>query len=170
MSASRSHTRRVRKAVAAVAALAALAVGVPLATATPAAAATCFGSACAGADPQATGCYSDGQIKDARDFHEDGLDLVIQLRYSPTCNAFWTRAVAGTGLSYDFGNTHYAQMRGYSPSNSSSLYYRYYTGIQRGTTTWTKMIPASYWGESCLVWPNPTSEPDSARWGCTPKR
>ncbi|GAA3378597.1 hypothetical protein GCM10020367_58750 [Streptomyces sannanensis] len=163
MSVSCPRTGRVRKAVATMGAL-----GVPLATATPAAAATCSGTGCAGADAQASGWASDGQTIDARDIRSNGgLDLVIKLRYSLTCKALWTRAVAGTGLNYDFGNTHYAQMRGYA-TTSSSPYYRYNTDIEPGTATWTKTIP-SYWGEPCLVWPNPTSEHDAARWSCTPR-
>lgn len=169
MSASRTLTSRARKVLAAAGSAAVLALGVPLATATPAAAASCFGVGCAGADPQASGCASDGQTIDARDFRPDGTDLVLQLRYSPNCKTFWTRAVGGTGLSADYGNYHYAQIRGNTTQSGASLYYRYAVDIERATTTWTKMIPSDYWSNACLVWPNPTSDPQSA-WNCTPRR
>lgn len=162
-------TTRLRKTAAAVGALAALAAGVPLVTATPAAAASCFGLSCAGADPAASGCDRGATTVAVVDFRPEpeDMDLILHVRYSATCKTYWTRAIAGSGLSGDFGNDNYAQVRGNTTSNTPSLYYRYATDIVPGRTTWTKMIPSNYWTNACLVRPTPTSDPNRTGWGCT---
>jgi hypothetical protein len=49
--------------------------------------ATCLGPTCTGKDPNATGCASDART--VRSTSVDGI--AVELRYSPTCRAAWSR-------------------------------------------------------------------------------
>lgn len=85
--------RRARNVIVRLGAVVLLATAALVATAQPSMAASCSGSSCAGKNPQTQGCSGDGATK-----KEYSSDIVtVQIRYSPSCDAFWTRVQAGTG-------------------------------------------------------------------------
>lgn len=51
---------------------------------------TCNGSSCFGQDPIATGCANDAQTY--KSFYLQNIDLYVEARWSPACNAAWARA------------------------------------------------------------------------------
>lgn len=64
--------------------------GTAIYTAAPAPAPT--GRVSDGTDPHAGGCYDDGQLADKAPVMEDGVQVgALELRYSPHCQAGWTR-------------------------------------------------------------------------------
>lgn len=90
---SRRRSLTARKAVAAAGAFAALAVGVPLSTATPAAAAVgCTGTGCTGKNPATMGCATDART--VASVNAPGGGGFAELRFSPACNAAWARQPA----------------------------------------------------------------------------
>lgn len=113
-----------------------LAAGSLLALATPASAAGCYGASCTGRDPQAMGCSSGARTLDS--FPVGGV--LFELRYSPACNAAWTRANGGPA------NQFFAQIRG-SLSQSG---YGPAIGTQVTTSSdWTGMYSYGLWVRAC---------------------
>ncbi|MEV0726210.1 DUF2690 domain-containing protein [Micromonospora purpureochromogenes] len=91
-------TRRV------AAALAALVLGTVVAVAAqePAHAAGCYRNTCNGQDPQAKGCANDA--RNLESFWYQGAspwlqNTLLELRYSPACDAAWVRTTGGDCLS-----------------------------------------------------------------------
>ncbi|WP_329005097.1 YjfA family protein [Kribbella sp. NBC_00709] len=133
-----------RKIISAVIASVAVTAGSILGTA-PASAAPCTYAACNGLDPETTGCANDAVTK---------LDLLTtynlylaELRWSPTCHAFWTRIRRNQS---EGGDGAYAYIAGgVYDANGSPVTKLVYTSVPDGQA-WTKMISQAYpWERFC---------------------
>jgi Protein of unknown function (DUF2690) len=115
--------------------LAALIMGLVLAVAPAgrASAVACTWANCTGKDPQAAGCSSTGRT--VREFTSVGVR--VELRYSSTCHAAWTRATNPDACC----NNHESQIRGYG--TKATLLKIYYKQFPWDGTNWTPMIGAS---------------------------
>lgn len=117
------------------------AVGTVSATAAP-----CTYKGCNGKDPQTTGCANDAVTKD-----EFSMDILIrvQLRWSPSCHAFWTRVVVDPENAGQ-GQHPYIAGGGYDSSGhrvTQIVFKGDYTGQ---LPPWTPMIGQSYdWERFC---------------------
>jgi hypothetical protein len=119
-----------------------MAVGLSVAVATPAHAATsCWGTTCNGLDPSAEGCAADAKTID--NAYTPGGEVHVELRYSSACFATWTRYTWGTNF---FTNT--AFIRGESHTYSKSPGYV-------GDQGWTKMVSYTEMVKSCIQWYKP---------------
>ncbi|MEU0096126.1 DUF2690 domain-containing protein [Kribbella sp. NPDC006257] len=108
------------------------------------AAAPCTYAACNGLDPETTGCSKDAVTK---------LDLqasliLAELRWSPSCHAFWTR------LRWDPANGGIGQYAyiagGVYDANNKPVTKIVYTSDPEGHP-WTKMISQAYpWERFCV--------------------
>ncbi|MFF0338676.1 DUF2690 domain-containing protein [Kribbella sp. NPDC004875] len=117
----------------------------------PASAASCTYAACNGLDPQTSGCANDAVTKD------DLLTLyrgyLAELRWSPSCHAFWTRirpAEAGGAEGQ------YAYIAGgVYDANGSPVTKIVYTSNPDEGEAWTKMISQAYpWERFCGFGPS----------------
>ena len=110
--------------------------GLVVAPASPALAASCYGSGCTGKDPQTQGCSPDGRTID--EFTDYGVRF--ELRYSPACFAAWTRVTSPVHF-----NTLFGQIR----TDGNTVY-----GVQATQGQhWTKMINFAHLVRSCdAVW------------------
>jgi hypothetical protein len=96
---------------------------------------TCRGNGCTSKDPKTTGC-----ARDALTMWEfsDGL-IRVELRYSPKCDAAWTRWSTGKQLEH----SHEIYIRRYrrdSRGFHKTKEYRTFTKTARHRSGWTKMI------------------------------
>ena len=73
----------IRRVLLSLLALVTGAVLVPLTTATPSYAAGCYNTGCDDVGPKAAGCWDDYQVV------ASGGEGSTQLRYSPSCRAYW---------------------------------------------------------------------------------
>lgn len=75
-----------------------------LGSATPARAASCSGTGCNGQDPIATGCNSDAYTVTSANIKNLQNQVVgrVDLRWSPTCQTNWARAVSNVGSTNMF--------------------------------------------------------------------
>ena len=121
------------------AALAAAAVAAGLLTLTgpvsSASAASCYGSGCTNRDPQATGCSADAYTVDSapapdRDFGKGDL------RYSPSCGAYWIRAVSWS-TSVEISGTVYGEA---SVNGTWVPFWAENAPMVAGGTSWSPMI------------------------------
>lgn len=139
-------SRRWKKTVcAAITAVAALVGSSALGTST-AMAAPCTYAGCNGKDPQATGCGNDAVTK-----LEFSINIAVrvQLRWSPTCHAFWTRVVTAPENN---GQGQYGYIAGGSyDANGKAVTQIVYRGDSTGAgPSWTKMISQAYpWERFC---------------------
>lgn len=114
-----------------------VAVFVP--TGTAAAAPLCYGTSCDGAYPQDKNC--DVGARTLQENWDVGGWVLIALRYSPACNAVWTRIENFRGVDGEakiigyFGNTY----RGHRETLKA----------YRGEVTWTKMVSHTYLTYGC---------------------
>ena len=142
-----SSWKNAVRAVAATAVAGASLVGI---SAVPASAATCTYTRCNGLDPEASGCSKDAVTK---------LDLqasliLAELRWSPSCHAFWTR------LRWDSANGGIGQYAyiagGVYDDNHKAITKVVYTSNSDGTgPSWTKMIGQDYpWERFCVFTAN----------------
>ncbi|MEV0269352.1 DUF2690 domain-containing protein [Hamadaea sp. NPDC050747] len=130
------------KHFAAALALAVLAIaGTQAALITPAAAAgSCWGSDCNHYDPNTLGCGSD-----AYTLEKITENLVtIELRYSPSCYAAWTRFEVHS----DFAFPTTVFLRGSSTTEYRNL------PIYEGAKGWTAMVSFQQAVKSCMQWYN----------------
>lgn len=113
----------------------------------PALAAPCTYAGCNGLDPETTGCSNDAVTK---------LDLVTtyggflaELRWSPSCHAFWTRI---RNNDSEGGEGAYAYIAGgVYDANGSPVTQIVYTDVPDGHG-WTKMISQAYpWERFCSL-------------------
>lgn len=134
---------RLGMAAAVIVATAAAAIGV---TASPAAAATCWGYSCHGHDPVVYGCSATSTVSNTA-YDTDGVAVaVVDNRYSAGCNANWARAhLTDAGLARGYRiqaeitttDSHgtYEDMCYPGPSNTGALT-EYCTGTYGGSTGW----------------------------------
>lgn len=88
LAAFRGNSRRAGAVLASAAVMFAGALYV----APAASAATCYASTCSGNDPQTTGCSSDAYTAyTTTAYNANGAPVTVELRYSPTCRAAWSR-------------------------------------------------------------------------------
>jgi hypothetical protein len=90
LSTPQGTSRHQYATLARAAAAAILATAAVLLPAQPSMAVGCVGSACDGKNPQTMGCSTGAQIKKERTWFQE---VTLQLRYSPACDAWWTRAI-----------------------------------------------------------------------------
>lgn len=149
---------RPLKRAAALLATAVLGCSAVVATATPAAAVTCYGDYCSGKDPQATGCASGASTSAVREFSQGSTRGVLEVRYSPTCKTNWTRVTVysvGNLLQASAGTVKSIQDSGYTTS----------ANVPRPTETvqvWTPMI----YSPVRLVKGQYTTDTNPCRVGC----
>lgn len=126
-------------------------------------AAGCYGSSCEGKDPQDQGCSAD-----AKNLTEiTGPYGRYQMRYSPTCDAVWTRIVRDSGSGPSLGA--WLMISSFTcSSGTTSCWKRSYqwpVPIRAGATGWTDMMYfRGQWLRSCY---NFTSDPRPVISQCT---
>jgi hypothetical protein len=120
--------------------------------------AACTGSGCNGQDPNVNGCSSG-----AYDLDDTTYSYIrVELRYSPTCKAVWTRLTSlQTCTVYPQYRLPIAQTRVYSSSSSpwDSPIARWSgapSGCGNGYVWWSPMAGpfSSYWFRACEANPN----------------
>jgi hypothetical protein len=139
---------QIRRMISTMIAAGAAVTAVSVLNTAPALAAPCTYAGCNGLDPETTGCSNDAVTK---------LDLlsyyggyIAELRWSPSCHAFWTR------LRYDSstsgGDGQYAYIAGgVYDSSGHPVTQIVYTSNPRGGPQWTKMISQAYpWERFCV--------------------
>ena len=141
-----------RKVTTTAAALLTAALVLP---ATPANAVGCYSTSCSGKDPQTMGCASDAVTR--TEISASGARF--QMRYSPACNAAWTRT-----LSTEHFNTLFGQIISYtcSAATASCRHGIYGAQVLEGTN-WTAMWSFTYWVRTCYSTSWYNSEPN----GCS---
>ena len=109
-------------------------VGLTVVPGAPARAVGCYGSGCAGKDPSAMGCASDGYTVTYVFVDRLGYMENLELRYSPACNANWSRLTARTY------NAAWVSMcvTNYNNRNDTQC-----TGSFRNNYKWSPMIDGS---------------------------
>ena len=85
---------RIRRRLVVAVSATLLGIGITVPYATPSYAAGCYGTGCTGKDPQANCSESPITTLESRTLRGvGGSPYSIQLRYSPTCLAFWARGI-----------------------------------------------------------------------------
>ncbi|WP_433295961.1 DUF2690 domain-containing protein [Pseudonocardia sp. CA-142604] len=110
-------------------------------------AATCQGPGCNYQDPMASGCTEDGRTIDSFVYEGANADLagtLMELRYSPACDAAWVRATGGTCLPRDCGVVLEAS-RGSGSTDEYSL------GNASGGANWTNLLSFRYYVRGCFA-------------------
>ncbi|TDW90155.1 uncharacterized protein DUF2690 [Kribbella pratensis] len=137
---------RVRRTISTLIAAVAAVAGISVLNTVPAAAAPCTYAGCNGLDPETTGCSNDAVTK---------LDLITtyglylaELRWSPSCHAFWTRIRPHDSEGGDGAQAYIAG--GVYDANGSPVTKIVYTSVPQNGETWTKMISQAYpWERFC---------------------
>jgi hypothetical protein len=113
--------------------------------------AKCYGMSCNGKDPYTMECYLDPEVRTIDEFT---YSAYFELRYSPGCNAAWTRVTSPTTYNTIFGQIRAYQDYPTSLNAPATLVY----GVQaRAGTYWTNMVSSSYWERACTSsWFNAT--------------
>lgn len=147
MSRSPSGLRRLIPTLLVALALSSAVVISPLSV-HPARAAGCLGSGCNAQDPQAMGCYADGQ--DVSEFTY--RDVRVILRYSASCSAQWARFYNPLGGAPGY---RWVELGVWSAQSGGSLKVTLNTFLEDDTTVsyggWTAMW--SYyggWAAACM--------------------
>lgn len=112
-------------------------------------AAACWGPTCNGRDPQTTRCSS-GAYNLEEDWDVGGY-VSIQLRYSPSCNAAWTRIENFRGWTGE------AKIIGYHSGTYTG--YRKTLAAYVGEIAWTPMVSFTYLVYGCYRYYHPTWGP-----------
>lgn len=115
------------------------ALGSSVGPATAATTAGCSGAECDGQDPQRLGCGNDARTLET---NEVGGWFTVELRFSPTCRAAWTR--------YDNyrGTEGQAVVRGYSAGVHRLSKYKTLAAYT-GEKSWTPMVSFTYTVYAC---------------------
>ncbi|GIF49380.1 uncharacterized protein DUF2690 [Asanoa ferruginea] len=138
-----SRTRRL------VAVLAMLVAGISgtLVVATPAMAASCYGTSCNYLDPQTNGCNADARTLQAINPESP---YTVELRYSPTCFAAWARVTGGlTG----YPQYHYLKLQAWSAASGGTLLRvetKYVEQTVAGQSQWTAMHTYGHYVQACM--------------------
>ncbi|MEV0950646.1 DUF2690 domain-containing protein [Promicromonospora sp. NPDC050249] len=123
---SKSIPRILVRLFTATLALVLTSVGLSAIATTSAAAATCSYTSCDGQDPEATGCSAGATtVRSARN---------VQVRYSPTCKAYWSRYL-DSGECYGIDKVHI-----YKYNTASGNVVRHYSVTAGCGTAWTRMV------------------------------
>lgn len=106
----------------------------------PANAASCYNGTCRGLDPESSGCNVPSAGVYTLDNFTDGR-FYVELRYSPLCQAVWTRITATSGTPGHYCNLQFAQTVTYTWEGR----FAYQTGTQANCSgtrrAWTAMSP-----------------------------
>jgi hypothetical protein len=129
-----------KKVIAVVCMIAGLVVLMPVTAPSAAAAAFCRGAECNGLDPDQTGCSSDAKTVRERYVSEFAID--IELRYSSSCNAVWTR------ITNNWGFAGVAKVIGYYNGEFRREELKTLAAY-RGEVSWTRMITATWLTYGC---------------------
>jgi len=110
-------------------------------TASPATAAACYYTSCNGRDPQSTGCASGARTIDKI---PPGTvsGATVELRYSPSCYAVWTRVTNSAGLPG------VAKVIGYYGGGYREELKT--LAAYKGEVAWTNMVSDAYVTYACL--------------------
>lgn len=124
---------RPKRTLTALLGAALLVAGLPVVTAAPAQAASCSRGTCTGKDPKATGCSSSG-VTTLDEFTDGGFR--VELRYSRTCHAAWTRWTVASQLNISRD----VYIRRYDANFRQTGSYHTISGTSPGQSGWTRMI------------------------------
>ena len=148
--------RFLRSVVLLTVVVATLSIATPPATA----AVSCHGSTCTGKDPQTSGCGVDATTMDS--FTTDDGVFYVELRWSYTCWAAWTRIHANSPCTCAVS---FGEIQGFD-INTGRLRADYGIQALAGQSRYTKMVTFDYLVRACY----------SNRWFtgyptvCTPKQ
>jgi hypothetical protein len=110
-------------------------------TASPATAAACYYTSCNGRDPQSTGCSSGARtLTKIPDWEVSGAR--VELRYSPSCHAVWTRIDNYAGLPG------VAKVIGYYGGGYREELKT--LAAYKGEVAWTNMVSDAYVTYACI--------------------
>jgi Protein of unknown function (DUF2690) len=153
-------------------------LGMTLSCASPTYAAGCFGSGCTGKDPQVN--CSGARIDTLESRTGPGVgpsEYTIQLRYSPTCQAFWARGIRDDCVTLQTPWVHIAEEQQKSilldgeRTWVTSRVQRSHVHDCQGGTGWTPMNPDENDRHRACMATNfsdtPPSSPPFDSWFCT---
>jgi hypothetical protein len=114
---------------------------------------SCYAGTCTGKDPQIYGCSDDAITID----EFTAGKARIELRYSESCFAAWTRVTVRQGTEPWMCNLAFAQIRAYTTADKRKGVY----WVQHDCpgTTWTKMWTFTDFVRACNAL-GPTADPD----------
>jgi len=123
-----------------------LAGGILAGAAVPANAATCYGEGCIGLNPSGTSCEQDAKTIGAMTVGGDGM---LELRWSPSCNASWGRFSTywrsnTVGGHEGYGISH-VRVTAWNPGQPSQGVVGNVYGIFGEGSWWTGMVTGTTW-------------------------
>ena len=138
----------IRRVTVSLAAVVLSTVGIIAVGASPAAAASCSGSSCLHQDPSATGCTNGATTLTSFRYSDPwtSYDPLIELRYSSTCKAAWTRVTDGDCQPWACSGVIEA-----SVNKSTIAHWSTSPAPHPNAQVWSNMMPFSYWVRACFV-------------------